>query len=87
MLPQSITIPLKLLLRETLSELQQHLRDLEDDRERKSQALSLDQRCADARKRLKTHDSAVASQTDRNMKMTGTLRKTQRFLENSTVAK
>ncbi len=44
-------------------------------------------RCVDARARLPTHDQAVRSQTDRNMKLTGALRRTSRFLENSTVAK
>jgi len=67
--------------------LHQHLRDLEDDHARKRQALALDQRCVDARQRLGNHDHAVKSQTDRNVRLTGALRKTQRFLENSTVAK
>ncbi len=44
-------------------------------------------RCVDTRSRLPTHDQAVRSQTDRNMKLTGALRRTARFLENSTVAK
>lgn len=73
--------------RETLSDLQQHLHDLKDDHMRKSQALSLDQRCVDARSKLLTHDPSVQSQTERNMKLTGTLRKTSRFLENSTVVR
>ena len=42
------------------------------------QALSLDQRCIDARSRLPTHDVAIRSQTDRNLKLTGTLRNTSR---------
>ena len=73
--------------RETLSDLQNHLKDLTEDHTRKSQALSLDQRCVDARARLVTHDHAVGSQTDRNFKLTGTLRSPKRFLENSNVKK
>ncbi|XP_059088321.1 tektin-B1-like [Tigriopus californicus] len=73
--------------RETLSSLQAHLRDLNEDFNRKSQALSIDQRCVDIRDRLKTHDQTIKNQTERNMKLAGTLRKTQRYLENSTVAK
>lgn len=70
-----------------MTDLQQHLRDLEDDLSRKSLALSLDQRCFDERNKLKSHDLALRSQTDKNLKLTGSLRKTERFLENSTVTK
>ena len=73
--------------RETLSTLQAHLRDLTEDHERKCQALSLDQRCVDARSRLRSHEDLMRNQTDKNLKLAGTLRKTQRFLENSNVVK
>jgi hypothetical protein len=73
--------------RETLSDLQTHLRELTEDHRRKSQALSLDQRCMGSRQKLGSHDDAIRSQTDRNLKLTGTLRNASRFLENSTVAK
>ena len=39
------------------------------------------------REKMPTHDQAIRSQTDRNLKLTGTLRNTSRFLENSTAMK
>ena len=73
--------------RETLTELHTHLQELKEDHKRKSQAHSLDQRCVGVRNRLDSHDLAIRSQTDKNMKLTGTLRDKTRFLENSTVVK
>ena len=45
------------------------------------------QRCMGVREKMPTHDHAIKSQTDRNLKLTGTLRNTSRFLENSTAMK
>jgi len=73
--------------RETLTELEAHLHKLEEDHQNKQLALSLDTRCMDTRKRLSSHDSEVAGQTDRNQKLTGILRQNTRFLENSKHAK
>ena len=68
--------------RETMTDLQGRLKDLKDDHHQKSLAFSLDQKCMGVRERL---GSSNTSQTDKNLKLTGTLRNTARFLENSTV--
>lgn len=68
-----------------MTELQQRRKDLSDDHQRKSQAFSLDQKCMGVREKL-GGVAAATSQTDRNLKLTGTLRNTSRFLENSTVS-
>ena len=65
-----------------MTDLQARLKDLQDDHAHKSLALSLDQKCMGVRDRL---PSAYTTQSDKNLKLTGTLRNTARFLENSTV--
>ena len=65
-----------------MTELQARLKDLTDDHARKSQAYSLDTRCEGVRERL-TRDN-LQTKSENNLKLTGTLRNTSRFLENST---
>ena len=65
-----------------MTDLQGRLKDLKDDHGHKSLALSLDNKCMGVRQRLGSSDVA---QSDKNLKLTGTLRNTARFLENSTV--
>ena len=73
--------------REVLTELTTRLNELTEDHQRKSQALSLDNKCMGVREKLPSHDSQVKNQCERNMKLTGTLRNASRYLENSTVVK
>ena len=75
------------IIRELLTELTTRLNELTEDHQRKSQALSLDNKCMGVREKLPSHDCQVKNQCDRNMKLTGTLRNSSRFLENSTVVK
>ena len=65
-----------------MTELQARLKDLTDDHARKSQAFSLDSRCMGVRERLSKDN--LRPKTEGNLKLTGTLRDTSRFLENST---
>ena len=65
-----------------MTELQARLKDLTDDHARKSQAYSLDQRCMGVRERLSKDN--LRTKSEANLKLTGTLRNTSRFLENST---
>jgi hypothetical protein len=47
----------------------------------------LDQKCVGVRQQLASHDFGVNSMTDKNLKLTGTLRKSTRYLENSVASK
>ena len=70
------------IFRELMTELQARLKELTDDHKRKSQAFSLDQRCMGVREQLSKDN--LRPKTEGNLKLTGTLRDTSRFLENST---
>ena len=76
-----------IFFRELLTDLTTRLNELTEDHTRKSQALSLDNKCMGVREKLPSHDFQVSNQCERNMKLTGTLRNASRYLENSTVVK
>jgi hypothetical protein len=76
------TIKLYLIFRELMTELQARLKELTDDHARKSQAFSLDSRCMGVREQLSKDN--LRPKSEGNLKLTGTLRNTSRFLENST---
>ena len=65
-----------------MTELQARLEDLTADHKRKSQAFSLDHRCMGVREQLSKNN--LRPKSEGNQKLTGTLRNTSRFLENST---
>ena len=83
----SITYLFLNIFRELLTDLTTRLNELTEDHQRKSQALSLDNKCMGVREKLPSHDFQVSNQCERNMKLTGTLRNASRYLENSTVVK
>lgn len=76
------TIKFYLIFRELMTELQARLKELTDDHARKSQAFSLDSRCMGVREQLSKDN--LRPKSEGNLKLTGTLRNTSRFLENST---
>ena len=80
-------LPIFNIFRELLTDLTTRLNELTEDHQRKSQALSLDNKCMGVREKLPSHDFQVSNQCERNMKLTGTLRNASRYLENSTVVK
>ena len=86
-LKENATYAIFKFCREVLTELQVRQNELKEDHQRKSLALSLDNKCMGVRDKLPSHEAQVKNQCERNMKLTGTLRNASRYLENSTVAK